>query len=592
MSNKKSQYVLRSMACLKPYWLLVAGSYLVVLISNGANIAMPRVIQGIVDNGIRAGVASVILTGVVTLLALALGRGLCTFLSGMWTETASQSVAFDIRNRFHEKLQSLSFSFHDESETGQLLSRSVGDVDRIRFLTGRAILHIVQISTLIVGVGISMLQLNYRLALATFVFIPALIISAKWFAGKFRPISLKIREREADLTSRLEQNLRGARIVKAFAREESENQSFRKKNTLLLEKQLLAAKLRSFFLPFTQLVAQIGILIILVYGGRLVIDGDLTIGELVAFSTYVTQLLAPVRRFGWILTSVAQASASAERIFEILDLKSEVEEAPDAWDLGAIEGRITFENVSFAYSKSKKILDDISFDIDPGEKVALLGGTGSGKSSIINLISRFYDPQTGGIKIDGHDLRDLTLKSVRDHVGTVLQDTTLFAASVKENIAFGRPDASMEDIVEAAKAARAHDFIEELPEKYESYVGERGVTLSGGQKQRLSIARAILKNPEILILDDATSSVDTETEQLIQDALEELMKGKTAIIIAQRLSTVRQADKVFVMEKGRVAAQGIRTNGESPHEQLIRTSGLYADIFQRQLRGDAQEVQE
>jgi ABC-type multidrug transport system fused ATPase/permease subunit len=592
MSKGKTNYIFRSLRCLKPYWHLVAGSYAIILISNGANIAIPRVIRGIVDDGIRGGVGTVITTGVIALLALALGRGVCTFLSGIWTESASQSVAFDIRNRFHEKLQSLSFSFHDESETGQLLSRSVGDVDRIRFLTGRAILHLVQISTLIVGVVISMLQINTRLALATFVFVPALGFSAWWFSNKIRPLSLLVREREADLTSKLEQNLRGARIVKAFAKEESENEAFREKNGLLLDKQLLSAKLRSFFMPLTQLIAQIGILVILIYGGKLAMDGKLTIGELVAFSTYVTQLLAPVRRFGWILTSVAQASASAERIFEILDLESDVEELPDAKVLGAIEGRISFEGVSFSYSRSSKILDDLSFVIEPGEKVALLGGTGSGKSSIINLIPRFYDPQVGTIRMDGLDLRDLTLKSIRDHIGTVLQDTTLFAASVKENIAFGRPNASMEDIVRAAKAARADDFIQELPKQYDSYVGERGITLSGGQKQRLSIARAILKNPEILILDDATSSVDTETEHQIQDALEELMKGKTSIIIAQRLSTVRDADKVFVMEKGRIAARGVRQNGQSAHDQLLKESGLYAEIFFRQLRPDtAKEAQ-
>lgn len=584
-----TNYVFRALSCLRPYLHLVAGAYAVILISNGASIAIPRVIRQIVDDGIRGGVESTITIGVAMLIGLALGRGLCTFLSGIWTESASQSVAYDIRNSFHEKLQSLSFSFHDESETGQLLSRSVGDVDRIRFLTGRAILHLVQIGTLIVGVVISMLQINPRLALATFLFVPALAISGWRFGARLRPLSLLIREREADLTSKLEQNLRGARIVKAFAREASENRDFVEKNDLLLEKQLESAKIRSFFMPLTQLIAQAGILIILIYGGRLVIDGKLTIGELVAFSTYVTQLLAPVRRFGWILTSVAQASASAERIFEILDLKSDVEEAPDARDLGKIDGRISFEHVSFAYSRSSKVLDDLSFVVEPGEKVALLGGTGSGKSSIINLIPRFYDPQDGRILIDGSDLRDLTLKSIRDHIGTVLQDTTLFAASVKENISFGRPEATQEEIIDAAKAARAHDFILELPKEYDSYIGERGVTLSGGQKQRISIARAILKNPEILILDDATSSVDTETEHLIQDALEELMKNKTSIIIAQRLSTVRQADKVFVMENGRIAAKGVRINGESPHDQLLRESGLYAEIFYRQLRPDAEE---
>lgn len=563
------------------------GSYIVVLVSNGANILIPRVIRDIIDNGIRGGIRNAIIIGAILLVALAFGRGLCTFLSGIWTESASQNVAFDIRNRFHEKLQSLSFSFHDETETGQLLSRSVGDVDRIRFLTGRAILHLVQISTLIVGVAISMVLLNSELALITLIIVPILGVSAWWFSNKIRPLSLHIRRREADLTSKLEQNLRGSRIVKAFAREKAEYNEFRRFNTRLLDKQLGEARMRTLYMPLMQLVARFGTLIILVYGGRQVMGDALTLGELVAFSTYITQLLMPVRRFGWILTSIAQASASAERLFEILDLTSDIKDDPDATPLGKIEGRVVFDEVGFAYNRNNRVLEGISFAIEPGERVALLGGTGSGKSSVISLIPRFYDPVSGKITIDGIDIRKATLKSLRDHIGIVLQDTTLFAATVKENIAFGRPSASMDDVVNAAKAARAHEFIVELPGEYEGYIGERGVTLSGGQKQRLSIARAILKNPEILILDDSTSSVDTETESFIQDALEKLMVGKTSIIIAQRLSTVRMADKVLIIDKGKIAAVGTKTDDESPHDQLMRTSSLYAEIFARQLRPDS-----
>ena len=586
MKKGKPQYLLRALSCLKPYWHFVFGSYGVVLVSNGASILIPRVIRNIIDNGIRGGDRSEILLGAAFLLALALGRGLCTFLSGRWTESASQNVAYDIRNRFHEKLQSLSFSFHDETETGQLLSRSVGDVDRIRFLTGRGVLHLVQIATLIIGVAISMALLNRELTFITLTIVPILGVSAWWFSNKIRPLSLRIREREADLTSKLEQNLRGSRIVKAFAKEKTENIEFQQYNKRLLDKQLSEARMRSYYMPLMQLIANFGTLIVLVYGGRQVMGDALTLGELVAFSTYITQLLMPVRRFGWILTSIAQASASAERIFKILDLTAEIKDDPDATPLGAIQGRVHVEDVSFAYNQRNLILEGINFTIEPGERVALLGGTGSGKSSVISLIPRFYDPISGRITIDDTDIRKVTLKSLRDHIGIVLQDTTLFAATVKENIAFGRPDASMDDIIDAAKAARAHDFISQLSRQYESYVGERGVTLSGGQKQRLSIARAILKNPEILILDDSTSSVDTETESLIQEALDRLMVGKTSIIIAQRLSTVRMADKVMIIDGGKVAAMGVKTDEESPHEQLMRTSSLYAEIFSRQLRPD------
>lgn len=583
----RSHYVVRAMACLKPYWYLIVGSYMLVLAVNGVNIWMPIVIRGVVDDGIRARTLEAITSGVILLIGMAVAKGLFTYLTGIWTESASQSVAYDIRNRFHEKLQSLSFSFHDEAEAGQLLARSVQDVDRIRFLTGRAFMHLIQMSTLIVGISIAMFVMNSTLALMTFTIVPVLIYGAIRFGSRFRPLSMKIRDREAALTARLEQNLRGSRIVKAFAREEPEIAAFGTYNTRLLDVQREEAKMRATFLPFMQLLAGVGSLIVLVAGGRMVIRDAITIGQLVAFTTYLTQLLIPIRRFGWILSAIAQASASAERIFEILDLESEITDAIDATDLTDVEGSVRFENVSFAYARSNKILDSISFTVKPGEKMALLGGTGSGKSSVINLIPRFYDPIEGTVYIDDVDVRSMTVRSLRNHIGIVLQDTILFASTVRENIAFGRPEATKEEIVEAARTAHIHEFIEELPEGYDTNIGEKGVTLSGGQKQRLSIARAILKNPEILILDDATSSVDTDTERQIQEALETLMVGRTSIIIAQRLSTIREADRVLVLENGRIAAVGCRTETETPHDQLLRESGLYAEIFQRQLRDKA-----
>jgi len=583
----QTRYVLRSLQALKPYWLLVAGAYVVVFLSNGVSIAMPRVIQNIVDEGIRGGMVDVIVRGSLAVFGLAVLRGLFTFLSGRWTETASQNVAFDLRNAFHKKLQALSFSFHDESETGQLLARSVADVDRIRFLTGRAFLHLIQMGTLIIGVGIAMFIMNASLALPTMIIIPILSFGAFRFSSSFRPISMQIRNREANLTSNLEQNLRGARIVKAFGREEPEIRKFVSGNGLLLESQLQSARLRAVYMPFMQLIASIGSLIVIIYGGSLVIRGRLTIGELVAFSTYVTQLLVPVRRLGWVIGSIAQASASAERIFEILDLDPEIKDNPDAVVLDEVQGKISFESVSFAYSKSTKILDGINLEITPGERVAVIGATGSGKTSIVNLIPRFYDPTDGVVRIDGRDVRSIRLQSLREHIGTVLQDTILFAATIRENVAFGRPDAPMSKIEEAARAAGAHDFIMSFERGYETDVGEQGVTLSGGQKQRLSIARALLKNPEILILDDATSSVDTEMEQQIQAAMDRLMEGRTSIIIAQRLSTILKADTVVLMRDGSIESVARRTEDESPHEQLLRTSGLYADIVEHQLKPEA-----
>ena len=580
--------LLRCMSYLRPYWAFVFGAYLLLLTNNGITLYMPLIIRSIVDRGIRGGDVAFIRQGVLALMGLTLVRGLFTFLSGRWTEVASQSVAYDLRNAIHDKLQSLSFSYHDRAETGQLLTRAISDVDRVRFLTGRAFVRLTEVVTLILGIAVAMFSMNMHLALLTLTIVPFLAYGALNFGRRYRPLSKAIQQRISALTTRLEQNLRGARIVKAFAQEKAEVARFDADNEQLLDLNVRAARMRAMNLPLLRAIAGLGTVFILMYGGRLVIQDRLTIGELVAFTTYVTQLSIPVRRLGMIITAIAQAIASGERVFEILDTCSEVRDAPDARPLGPIEGHVRFENVSFSYFGRHQVLKGISFEAHPGEVIALLGATGSGKSTVINLIPRFYDPTAGRILIDGRDIRKVTLNSLRAQIGIVLQDTTLFATTIRENIAFGMPEASEEEIVAAAKAAYAHDFIMELPKQYDTPVGERGVTLSGGQKQRIAIARAILKDPRILILDDATSSVDTETEALIQAALARLMKGRTSFVIAQRLSTVRQADQVLVLDKGRIAAHGRRTDEHTAHEELLRTSGLYADIYYRQLRPGTQ----
>ncbi len=578
------QVMARSLAYLRPYWQYTVFGYLLLLVNNGITLAMPQVIRTMVDQGIRGGQIEVVRWGAAGLFGLVLTRGLFTFLSGRWTETASQNVAYDLRNEIHGKLQSLSFSYHDRAETGQLLARAVGDVDRVRFLAGRALIRLIDTVILIVGVSVSMLTMNVRLALAILTVVPFLAYGALDFGRRYRPLFRAIRQQMDKLTNRLEQNLRGARIVTAFAQERNEIQRFDEDNEQVLALNMRGARLRATNLPLLQLVASAGTILILLYGGQLVINGRLTLGELVAFTTYVAQLVGPVRGLGWVIASISQAVASGERVFEILDTQSEVVDAPDAVPLMAVQGQVRFERVSFAYFGRHQVLQAIDFQAQPGQVVALLGATGSGKSSVISLIPRFYDPTEGRILVDEQDIRKVTVNSLREQIGIVLQDTTLFATTIRENIAFGRPQASEEEIVAAAKAASAHEFILELSDGYETYVGERGSTLSGGQKQRVAIARAILKDPRILILDDATSSVDTETEALIQAALARLMQGRTSFVIAQRLSTVRQADLVLVLEKGRIVAQGVRTAEETAHEQLLRSSGLYAEIYHRQLR--------
>jgi ABC-type multidrug transport system fused ATPase/permease subunit len=569
--------LLRCYGYLRTYWRLTAGAYLILLGISGLALVIPQIIRWIVDRGIGGQDHRRLAQAVLALLGMQFLKGVLTFVQGRRTEMASQGVAYDLRNAIHHKLSSLSFSYHDRAQTGQLLSRAVQDVERIRFLTGRATLRLAEGFTLLLGTLGALVWMNPRLALLALATMPLLAYVAFRFGRRYRPLSLKIQQELAVLTTRLEQNLRGARVVKAFAQEEAEIARFDRENDRWFSLSALAARLQAFNAPLMDLIASTGTVFIVWYGGSLVIGGQLTLGELVAFSTYLAQLVPPVRRVGMIIPALAMAAAAGERIFEILDAVSDVRDASDATPLPLVRGHVRFEGVSFAYFGRHAVLTDLSLEALPGQVIALLGGTGSGKSTIINLIPRFYDPTEGRITLDGHDIRQVRLDSLRDQIGIVLQETTLFAASIRENIAFGCPDASEGEIVTAAQAAQAHPFIIEMTDGYDTLVGERGVTLSGGQKQRVAIARALLKNPRVLILDDATSSVDTETERLIQLALERLMKGRTSFVIAQRLSTLRMADVILVLEKGRIAAHGT-------HEELLSTSGLYAEIYHRQLR--------
>lgn len=567
----------RSFGFLRKYRNISVGVYILALFINGLTVLIPQAIRWIIDVGIIQQNLSALGIALIGLLVLTIIKGGMDYLVGHWTEVASQGVAYDVRNALYERLTLLSFSYHDKAQTGQLLTRSISDVERIRFLTGRAILRLFQAISLVIFTFIALLLMNPQLAILSMLLMPLLSFIAYRFGRIFRPLSLEIQQQLAEMTTVLEQNLRGAKIVKAFAQEEAEIQRFDEENEKwfsLAQKQVMV---QMQHIPLIDFIASLSTVIIIWYGGRLVINGSLTIGELVAFSTYLGQLITPVRRLGVIIPAVAMASAAGERVFNILDAKSDVTDAPDAKSLPDIDGHVQFEDVSFSYFNQQPVLDKLTFEAQPGEVVALLGATGSGKSTIINLIPRFYDVTSGRITIDDVDIRDVTLTSLRDPIGIVLQETVLFAASIHENIAFGLENATDEDVINAAKAAQAHEFITSMPEGYDTKVGERGTTLSGGQKQRIAIARALLKNPRILLLDDATSSVDTETERLIQLALERLMQGRTSFIIAQRLSTVRMADKVLVLENGKIAAIGT-------HEKLLHESELYAEIYHRNLR--------
>ena len=569
----------RAYRYLRPHSRLVVGAYGTLLAIIALNLAVPQFIRWIIDEGIKRNSATELALAVLALLALALLKGGLTFLQGRWSETASQNVAFDLRNAIQRKLTLLSFSFLSQNETGDLLSRTMQDVERIRALTGRATLRILNGLVLLTATAVALWWMNSSLAFVVLLLVPLLAQRALYFGTRARPLSLAIQRQLAALTTRIEQNLRGVRVVKAFAQERAEIARFDAENDTWFNLTAQNVRLEAINVPLMNLLANLGSVIVLWYGGSLVIQNQLTLGELVAFTTYLAQLVQPIRLLGTMVPLLAMGSAAAERIFQVLDTVPDVRDAPNAQALTIAHGRVAFEDVTFAYG-TRAILQAISFVADAGKIIALLGATGSGKSTLISLVPRFYDPTAGRVTIDGADVRAFQLTALRAQIGIVLQDSVLFARTIRENIAFGCPAATPAQIEQAARAAQAHEFILGLPNGYDTDVGERGVTLSGGQKQRLAIARALLTNPRILILDDATSSVDTETEHHIQRALDQLMRGRTTFVIAHRLSTLQRADLILVLEQGRIAACGT-------HETLLRDSALYAEIYERQLKVDA-----
>lgn len=538
---------------------------------------LPRFLGFVETTGFGDRKMEVVTWSVLLLLVLSLIRGYFTYLSGVSSERVSQAVAFRFRNQLFWRLSQLSFHFHDSSKSGDLLARATQDVERLRFLCGRASLGIVNALVLMVSTGFALYLMNPRLALLAMAILPLLIYQAWSFAQKYRPLSLFIQERLGDLTTVLEQSLRCIKVVQAFAQERIQVEKFNEANRDWFDLSAQAARMRSIKIPLLDLTSSAGTVVVIYFGGMDVINQNITLGELLAFTTYLTQLIVPIRRMGMIIPFVAMAGASSDRVFEILDKESTVQEPPDSKEIGQVQGHLAFEKVSFNYSNTNRVITDVSFELEPGQVLALLGPTGSGKSTLINLIPRFYDPTNGMVRIDNSDIKQYSLKSLRRQIASVMQDPLLFATTIRENIAFGLEGATEEQVVEAAKAAQAHEFIMDMPDQYETSVGEQGVTLSGGQRQRVSIARALITNPRILILDDATSSVDTETEQLIQTALDRLMENRTSIVIAQRFSTVRRADRILLLEAGHVSAFGT-------HEDLWQDSSLYRRIFEGQMQ--------
>ena len=555
---------------------MAAGMYLCLMLVLALNAIIPQLIRWIIDSGIENQRLDVLSWSVLLLLGLTLFKGLFNYLMGVWSETASQNVAYDIRKELQVKLTQLSFAFHDKAETGELLSRAIQDVERLRFLTGRATLRIIDGIMVLVLTAVILLSMNFRLAIIVLLLMPFLVIQALNYGSRYRPLSLQIQKQLARLTTVVEQNLRGSRIVKAYTQEQQEINNFEKENNEWLQLSTRAARMQAINSPLLFFIANLSTFATILYGGYQVIAGTLSVGEVIAFITYISQMIDPIRRLGMIIPAVAIAGSAAERIFDIMDTIPEVKDDPNAIVLSKLLGKGAFENVYLSYG-NRMILSDINLEVKPGQIIALIGATGSGKTSLVNLIPRFYDPSKGLIKVDDTDIRKLTLSSLRSQIGIVLQDSTLFADTIRNNICFGCEGATSNEVEDAAKAAQAHEFIVNLPQGYDTNIGERGATLSGGQKQRIAIARALLLDPRILILDDATSSVDTETENLIQIAMSKLINNRTTFIIAHRLNTITKADLILVLERGQIVAKGT-------HQELINSSAIYQDIYQTQFK--------
>jgi ATP-binding cassette subfamily B protein len=559
----------------RKYWHWILLTLACLLVGTALGLASPQVQRFIIDLCLIKQEYRLLPYLALGIVGIAVFQGIFSFLQQYLTEYVAQRTIYDIRNRLFDHIQHLSFSYHDEAETGQLISRATADVDMLRRFLGHGLVHVMSDSLVFTGVLIFCLYMNWKLALVALSTTPFLIMSVFRYGGIIRPMFTAIQNQRGDMTNAIQQNLMGIRVVKTFAREEHEIGKFNKQSKELLERTLETTRIQAKYMPFMDFLAATGTTFILWYGGSQVVRGNLTLGEFIAFNAYLLRMIGPIRMAGWVVNQAQNAIAAADRVFEILDTHPEVHLKDGRTDLTRPSGRVEFRNVSFSYSDGSKVLSGINLDVQPGEMVALVGPTGSGKSTVINLIPRFYDASEGAILVDGKDIRDYRLESLRRHIGIVAQETFLFGDTARENIAYGEPNAPLEEVMDAAKAANIHDFIESLPEGYDTRIGERGVNLSGGQKQRVAIARALLMNPPILILDDSTSSVDTETEMLIQKALVSLTESRTTFVIAQRISTVKRADKIVVLNKGRIVEVGT-------HAELLAKGGLYSEVYRLQ----------
>jgi len=573
-------YLLQVISFMKPYWLLSLFAVLMVVASVLADLTIPMLIQRIIDEGITPRSMNVIIVTTETMIGVVLFAAVATILNTFLAVKVSQSLAADVRSAVFHKIQKFSFGNLDRFQTGQLIVRLSSDVNAIQMMVMMGLRMFPQAPIMIGGSIILMFILNAELARIMLLLLPLTLVLAAVFVVKALPMFLEIQRRLDKLNVVLQENLAGVRVVKAFVRMDHEAERFEKANTDLTNQAMKVLTILALLFPSMQIIFNVGILGVVWYGGLQVIAGRFTVGEILAFTNYLLTAVMPLLFLAMMASQISAANASAQRIYEVIDSEPEVQDSPETKRLSNVKGRVVFEDVCFNYAGDcgEPVLQNINLVVEPGQTVAVLGATGSGKSTLINLIPRFYDVTKGKITIDGIDIRDVTLESLRSHIGIALQEAILFSGTIRDNIGYGRPDASEEEIVAAAKAAQAHEFIMSFSKGYDSDVGEKGVGLSGGEKQRISIARALLIQPRILILDDSTSSVDVETEAKIQEQLEKIMENRTCFIIAQRISTVLKADEIVVLDKGKVAAEGY-------HDELMKSSLIYKEIYDSQLGG-------
>ena len=555
---------------------LLAWSIVLALAAQAFALAIPSFTGRAIDDAIRPHDRSSLWLWVWLIVGAGATSGGLMVARRLIAGRLSLNVEYDLRQSLYTHLQGMSFGFYDKHQTGQLLSRATSDVSAVRMFLGYGLVFITQYGASLIAASALLLITSWQLALITFVLLPPIAIVATRYSRRSHPVLRDVQQRIADVTTQAEESIVGVRVVKAFAQEEAEGARFAERTERVFERELDSARIQARYSPLLDLLPQLAFAVIILAGGLLVIDGKLSLGGFIAYNLYLALLIWPLRMIGMWIGQYQRAVASGERIFQVLDERSEITDQPYPRDLPAGGGELRFEGITFGYDGDRPVLRGLDLAVAPGSTIALIGRTGSGKTTLTSLIPRFYDPQQGRVALDGVDVRELRLADLRGAIATVAEDTFLFSTTVAGNIAYGRPGATREDVVAAARKAQAHEFIEALPKGYDTIVGERGLTLSGGQRQRLSIARALLVDPRILILDDATASVDATTEARIRLALQTVMEGRTTIIIAHRLSTIALADEIVVLEDGRVAARG-------RHDDLVDSNAVYAEIWRHGL---------